>query len=675
MSYRWVCTVICCCVLEGVLLAPPAHAAHAYAMACCSTAVPSSVSVFNRRTHALANTFFVGEGAASVAPSKDGRVLFVINETDQSISVLSALNGVPIGTISLTQYGGIPYGLVLGPDGGVLYVTEVAATPVGPNSSGINVLGISTATNTVLFQVEVPGFANNGQVELPAPVISSDGRKLLVFAHSMVIFDLSTRQASAIPVAFSKEDHPQGLAVTPDGAYAAFTFNGPKNTGQFSLMDVNTQAVVKQLTYPTGTSVSGVAVSPDGSQAYFATNSSTGSAVNVFDIASQQVVNTFPAGSGGAGLITVTPDGSEIELGEGNNSVLSMNTVTGAVVAETGVLGELTSIALSADSAWVYATNYSSSVVEIIDPDTLQITKQLAAGAIEDSYDVPWTITASRDGRRIVVAARVNLTVIDAVSQRVLGAVPYGAPFAGPIGVFGSVSLSPHGDRAYVVVNTTPAQIQVVDTSQLKTVAALSLTAAEYPTQSAVSPDSSTLYVGEQYCTSGQSCDCYFDSCLPRLLQIDTATLEITGQVALGARGYFPGGIALTRDGKTAYVEGLPSSGGISVVNLTAGAVDTTIPNQLGWQPIALSPNQQFIYEATLSNCDYYSIGLATQQVTCVGAPGNGGDVAVSPNGAFVFSSSGNSVLAVAASPDGSGTYLGTVSLPGASNGVAFSPF
>jgi DNA-binding beta-propeller fold protein YncE len=353
------------------------------------------------------------------------------------------------------------------------------------------------------------------------------------------------------------------------------------------------------------------------------------------------------------------------------------------VVAETGVLGEMTSITFSPDGAWMYVPNYSSSVVEIIDPGTLQITGQLPASSIEENYDVPWSITASQDGRRIVVAGRVNLTVIDAVSQRVLGAVPYTVPLTGAYSQPGAVTLSPHGDRAYIVSNSPPGQIQVIDTALLRTANTLTLSDADDPTGAGVSPDSSTLYVGERYCTSGVSCDCYFDSCLPRLLEVNTTTLAITGQIALGTTNFYPGGIVITRDGNTAYVEGLPvpggltTSGGVSVVDLAAGQVTATIPVPNGWQPIAMAANEQFLYEAALSNCDYYSIRLSTQQVTCVAAPGNGEYIAVSANGAYVFSSGqlGTGVLAVATSPNGSGTYLGTVNLPGYSNGVAFSPF
>jgi YVTN family beta-propeller protein len=677
MSDRWIWAVVCCCALDGLALAPPAHAAHAYAMACCSGSVPSSVSVFYRPTHSMAATFSV-QGTGFVATSKDGKTLYIVNENNESISVMSALTGAQTATISLSQYGAVPYGLVLGPAGQMLYVTEAIPAPGAPYSNGVYILGISTATNTVLFKVQVPGFSNPyAPIGLPPPVISSDGKKLLVFTHAMVICDLASQQVSVVAVPPDAQfNYPQGVAITPDGAYAVFTNNTKSNVGQFFLMDLSTQSVIKQINYPAGTTLGSVAVSPDGSQAYFPVNSSTGVAVGVFNISSQQVVNTYPAGSGSASAIAVTPDGRELELGESNGVLLSMNAGTGAAIAQVGTIA-MSSIALSPDGSWIYVLN-ASSLVEIIDAATLQVSGQLPAGGTGNTYDAPWTIVASADGRIIVVAAGNNLTVIDAVHQRVVGAVPFTSPASGAWGtLFGSVSLSPHGGWAYVVESTSPPQIQVIDISLLKTVATLTLTSADNPTQSAVSPDASTLYLGEQYCPSGGSCDCYFDSCVPQLLKINTATLEITGQVVLGSTGFFPGGIAITQDGTTAYVEGLPGSGGVSVVNLAAGQVEATIPVPYGWQPIALAANQQFLYESALSNCDYYSINLPTQQVTCVNVGGNGQDIAVSPDGTLVFSTNELSagVGAVATSPDGTGTYLGSVNLLGQSNGVAFSPF
>jgi YVTN family beta-propeller protein len=300
--------------LGGLLLALPARASHAYALACCS--VPSSVSVNNRATHQIAGTLISGQGAAFVALSPDGQTAYVANENDSTISALDTATGVPVASISLSAFGANPWGAVVSQDGTFLYVTAV-------QNGFVSVLGIDTTDNSIQFDVQTTGTYGTdlSPIPLPPPVISSDGQNIYILASELIIFDVTSVAWKAITLP-SGISHPQGIAVTPDGAYAMLTFNEGdrfnQNAGQFALVELSTGAVAQEIGYASRQTVGSVASSPDGSFAYFPLNSSGEVSVAVFDISRRHIVNTFPAGSGTGTAIAITPDGGDIELGEAN---------------------------------------------------------------------------------------------------------------------------------------------------------------------------------------------------------------------------------------------------------------------------------------------------------------------------------------------------------------------
>jgi len=666
--YRLTLSMLFLCACGAFIVPPPALASHAYVMSCCS--VPSAVSVIDRATHLVTQTLIAGQGAADVAVTLDGKTLYVANATDSSISVLDATTGITTASISLSSYGASPYGVVLSPDGSQLYVTAA-------QSGHVSVLGVTTANNTLQFDVQTNATypPDPSPIPFPPPVISGDGGTVYILASEFMMFDTSSFAIQTISIP-SGVKHPQGVAITSDGAYAAVTFNAAGTfadySGQFALLDLNALTLVKQIGFPSAATVGGVAVSPDGSRAYFPMNDAGDTAVAVFNIGSQKLEKSFPAGAGSGEAIAVSPDGSEIELGEYNTLVVSMQAATGAITAQTGTLGYTAALTVSPNGASIYVPNYGSSMIEAIDPQDSQIAYQIPGGWLGYGiYDTKYALAVSADGRSLALAGLLNVAFVDTVRQRLIGAVPLAGPFD-------SLALSPHGDRAYLVLGAVSGglpQVQVIDTSTLQVTGSLSLTAADQPAQSAMSPDGSNLYISERNCPSS-------GSCVPELLAIDTATMQVTQGIALSTDDFTPGGIAISRDGATAYVEGLYYSGGISIVDLAQGEVTATISAQNGGPVIALSPDQRFIYNMAWSNYGYYLIDLATQQST--GEPSGPGiyweyetGMALSPNGRLIYISSETEAYlqAFATYPNGTPVFLGTITLPSATDGVVFAQF
>ena len=153
--------------------------------------------------------------------------------------------------------------------------------------------------------------------------------------------------------------------MTPDGNLAVITFNGgnyfKQNSGQVAVIDLHSQSVVKQISFDPSDNMGPVALSPDGSVAYFPVNSSTGTSVQVYAFSSQSVLKTFSPGAGGGLAIAISPDGSQIELGESGANVLCLDAKAGSVIAQSGTLGELVSTTISSDGSLLFVPNFASS--------------------------------------------------------------------------------------------------------------------------------------------------------------------------------------------------------------------------------------------------------------------------------------------------------------------------
>ena len=647
-------TLAAMCVLASLAL-NTADASQAYFATCCT--IPSAISVINRSTHTVTQTLLAGEGAAFVSLTRDGKTAYVANEDAMTISVLDTATGGQTGSIALTSpEGTFPYASVLSPDGTRLFVLA------GIGIYGdIGLIEIDTASNEVVFSAAIPGGLTSWQIpaQLPAPAISADGRTLYVAAAQLIVFDITTHTVTGtipLPPFLGRE----GFAVSADASYAIITSNATSLSGaRFILVDLTAMAIALETYLPPDDEIGPVVFSPGGHLAYFtvglrATRQLT---VSVFDLARRQIVNTFLAGYGTAGAIAITPDGQELEIGnQADDTVISINTAAGTVTATTATLGQILTVTVSPDGQSIYAPDYESALIDVMDPSSGQILSQIAA----PSCSPQCAVRASAGGGLAVVAGVRNLSVIDTTSPQLAGVVALG-------GTVRDIALAPDGSLAYVL--NSPYQvaplIQVVNTQTLQPVAKLSLTTDElFDGHLAISPDGNTLYVTAEDCPS---------SCAQEILYVDTASLQITGRIVFGP-GIALGEIAVSRDGSTAYVAAATE---ILVVNLPARQVRSTLPlspsaSVIG---IALAPNQQYLY-ATI---DYSTYVIDTGQLTVVANLQpyiniSGLAPVVSPNSELVYETTGyfDQVQLIEAPPYTLPQILGTMTLPAPATGVAF---
>ncbi len=190
----------------------------------------------------------------AMAPSPDGKTLYVACRTANQVMLVDLATGKPGRTVNLPAS---PTGLTLSKDGARLYVT--CAAPGG------TVAVISTVSLRVVDTLPA------GHTPM-SPVLSPDEKTLFVcnrFENSISVLNLAAKRESA-RIAVARE--PFAADITPDGALlyvANHLHDGVADAdvvaAKVSVIDIATGKVVAELQLPNGSGqLSGLRVSPNG---------------------------------------------------------------------------------------------------------------------------------------------------------------------------------------------------------------------------------------------------------------------------------------------------------------------------------------------------------------------------------------------------------------------------
>ncbi len=256
--------------VTATISATPVSIGYAYI----ANSISNDVSVVNTITNAVVATIPVGQTPTSVSVSPDGTRVYVTNQRANTISVINTATNFVISTIAVTAFS--PSSIAVSPDGKELYVVNL-------NSN--NVLVFSTATYALIATIGVGGYP-------VGIVISPDGSMVYVAnsSNTISVIDASTNQVkTTIPVGNS----PYGIAISPDGSTVYVAMSGANDV---TLINTNTNMVTG--TIPVGSNPAGVAVSPNGNYVYVSNqtsntvsviNTSTNNVVNTIPVCSIQV--------------------------------------------------------------------------------------------------------------------------------------------------------------------------------------------------------------------------------------------------------------------------------------------------------------------------------------------------------------------------------------------------
>lgn len=259
-------------------------------------------------------------GPADVVAAKDGKTLYVLCLDAKQVALLDVASGKVTKTIGLPE---TPTGLVLSPDGAMLYVT--CAGPQG------KVCKIDLASGKVA-STTAAGHTPTG------PTISPDGKRLYVcnqFNNDVSVIDLvASKPLARVPV--TRE--PVASAITPDGKWLFVANLLPIDRADAYDVAANVTAIdtatnkATAIRLPNGSSsLRGICVSPDGKYVYVVhilaryqmptTQLERGwmntNAMTIIDVAAKKLVNTvllddIDLGAANPWGVACTADGTKI---------------------------------------------------------------------------------------------------------------------------------------------------------------------------------------------------------------------------------------------------------------------------------------------------------------------------------------------------------------------------
>lgn len=241
--------------------------------------------------------------------------------------------------------------------------------------------------------------------------------------------------------------------------------------------------------------------------------------------------------------IAITPDGRQALIAtHGGEQVTVINTANRKPTAiPVGKFVER--IAIAPDGKTAYFTTESSEKVFVIDTRSDEVVGSFPVGPEADN------LAFSPDGTRAYVGVKEGVDVVDTATQKVV---------AGPIDVGGfpeEIAVSPNGKSVYVVADTVKSVV-VINPSINQVVGNVPLPSE--PTSIAVSPDGKRLYATSE--SEG------------KVFVAETATNKVVGSpIVVGGT---PAEIALTPDGRTAYVAGHEK---VTPIDLASRVVGTPI--------------------------------------------------------------------------------------------------
>ncbi|WP_374473684.1 hypothetical protein [Arenimonas sp.] len=269
----------------------------------------TDVSVVDGATHTVVATVEVGVNPLGVAPTPDGRLVFITNSNDRSVSVIDTGTAVVVETLS---FGVDPQGVVVSPDSSRAYITLENGELMVVDTTTLSVED-SAVVGSSLYQ----------------PAISPDGSTLFISSYyqdSVFVVDASSLTVLATLAGIND---PRMVLVSNDGAwvYVASDFAGVVVIDAASHTVSRTISGIGQIV--------GLALSGDGSRLY--ATDFVGQRLQVIDAAAGTVETSVAIGGQPWG-VDITPDGSELFVANRNtNAIDVISTASNSVTTSTPV--------------------------------------------------------------------------------------------------------------------------------------------------------------------------------------------------------------------------------------------------------------------------------------------------------------------------------------------------
>jgi YVTN family beta-propeller protein len=436
--------------------------------------------------------------------------------------------------------------------------------------------------------------------------------------------------------------YPIAVAFSPDSklAYVANYFTNTSN-GTISVIDILNKTITA--TYTAGVGPNFLRMNKAGTLLFITNN--LGNNFMIMDASNGDIIATIPTGSGPDGIAITADEQYAYVANNNSNNVSVLNLTTYQLIMNIPVGGSPEYISIPYGSNYAYVANYSSNTVSVIDTTNNQVVTTISTAA------GPIGVTSSPDGSQVFVStySGKELDIIDVSTNTVVNTVSI--PESGV-----ETAISPDGLYAYVV-QIHNATVLVVRLYDLSVVTTLSLgDSSGSPNGIGVSPDNKYLVVPVQVNGTVVIFDLHtkvvsppasyelapYHGAYPNVLHSPFYLIpskvggiyinKVTSTITVGT---FPQDIAITPDGKYAYVSN-GASGNVSVIDISTNTVTSTIG--VGTDPygIAITPDGKYAYVANNGSNNVSVIEISTNTVTSTITVGtNPYGIAITPDGKY----------------------------------------
>jgi YVTN family beta-propeller protein len=260
----------------------------------------NNVSVINAATNTVVATVAVGLQPIGTAIAPNGQDVYVANHGLNNVSEIATATNTVVATVPV---GSGPFPVAINPNGQQVYVA-------GTESHEMSV--IATATNTVVATVKLPKSDPHWIAVAPSGQTAYVANDIVNGASTINVVNLATdKVTSTFTNGSAAENHFEGMAISNDGTTA---YVSDHHICTVSVINLATQTVTA--TIPVGDHPESVALSPDGSEAFVnnsgpnagaqcSTNENT---TSVIDTATDTLVANIPVGVEPQRGLAVTPD-------------------------------------------------------------------------------------------------------------------------------------------------------------------------------------------------------------------------------------------------------------------------------------------------------------------------------------------------------------------------------
>ena len=242
----------------------------------------NTVSVIDSGNGTVLKKISVGQGPLGVASNLDGSRLYISNFDAKSISVVDPISGSLLASIPLMSNDQWPSTVAISPDNKRIYVASYNSTYV-----------IDEQTNKILDKIPTPNayglvLSPNGQILY----VDGAGGTIISGVVYDTLFVIDTSTDKIVRQTYTPYES-RGMAVSPDGTTLYIT----ASSGSSELLKYNEAQNTGIAIQPTSTGAggaAGVSVSPDGKRVYVADDNS--GLVSVIDPVTAKVLDEIAVG-------------------------------------------------------------------------------------------------------------------------------------------------------------------------------------------------------------------------------------------------------------------------------------------------------------------------------------------------------------------------------------------